>query len=71
MKGLPVKAQGVTKKEMGALARASVFKSLKKAVNLDLLVKAVAVQSLKKARPTPNKEGSVLVGVPAMRFTLT
>ena len=56
-KGLPVKVQAATKKEMDALTRAGVFKPLKMAVKLDLLLKAAVVKSLKKACPTSNKEG--------------
>ena len=48
MDGLPVKAQAAIKKEIGALARAGVFKPLKKAAKLDVLAKAVTMGSVKK-----------------------
>ena len=56
---------------MGALTRAGVFKPPKKAATLDVFAKAVVDTSLKKACPTPNKEGSILANVPERRFTLT
>ena len=39
-KGSPVKAQATTKKEIGALVRAGVYKLLKKASKMDASVKA-------------------------------
>ena len=70
-KGLPMKAQAAIKKEMGVLTRAGVFKPLKKAAKLNFTAKAVAVKSIKKACPTPNKKGSIFANVPGKGFTLT
>ena len=68
---LPLKAQAATKKELGALRKAGVFEPLKKAVKLNLLMRAVVVKPTKKACPTLNKKGPVLVNGPGERFTLT
>ena len=69
--GLPEKTNAVIKREIGALARASVYTLLKKATKVELPAKAVTVGPVKKVRPTPSKEGSVLANVPAIRFTIT
>ena len=66
-----MKAQAAIKKEINVLARAGVYKPPKKAIKLGVLAKAVAVGPVKTARPTSNKEGSVLANVLARRFTLT
>ena len=46
-------------KEMGALRKAGVFESIKKAVRLTSSEKAVVVEPIKKSRPTLNKKGPV------------
>ena len=69
-KGLPLKAQAAIKKEMGALRKAGVFEPLKKVVKLTLSKNAVVAKSIKKARPTLNKKGPILVNGPGGRFSL-
>ena len=59
-KGLPVKAQAVVEKEMGALTRAGISKPLKKADKLDVSANSVAVKSVKKTRTSSRKEDSVI-----------
>ena len=46
------------------------FKPLKKTVKVSVSVKAVAVKSVKKSRPSSRQEGSVLANAPTRRFTL-
>ena len=64
-------AQDEIKKDMSAFRKGGVFKPLKKSDKLNVLGKAVVTKPIRKACPTLNKKGLILVNGPGGRFTLT
>ena len=65
-----MKAQAAIKNEIIALPRAGVYRPLKRASKVDVATKDVTMGPVKKARPTSNKDGSVLTSIPTRWFTL-